>query len=120
MKQFFYNETNPLKVLNHNFQVPVKAYYFHEDEPFDGDDPEDLAAFARGDFIMVGIEVKAQFEGMTGLAHLGMVCMKNTDDLIETLKSECLIEEALEDLAANIISLLGRFTQVETKLPRLD
>ncbi len=89
--------------------VAVKVY--SDDIGFDGDCPEDIAAFERGDFGMYLVEVSARFDGdLEGTDILGGVCLNeysNTASILEVVEEHDMINTALSELSRKVDRILG-------------
>lgn len=92
--------TRPFQFRGRELQANVSVQIYHDDVPFDGDHPEDIAAFERGDFQMYVLIVKAYFAGhVSGSDALGGNAAEDYTDLEKAVDEHDMIENALTDLA---------------------
>jgi len=98
--QYFYktNETQKIDFNGKELEINITTKAFYEDEPFDGDHAEDIAAYNAGEFTMVGITVVASFKEVDGRADLGMSCYKSDDDIVDIVNQYAIKSEAIDDL----------------------
>lgn len=73
-----------------------------DDIPFDGDDPEDIAGFERGDFQMYVAEVSATFADVTGTDILGGIAASKLEDVTACMEENGMISNALSELADKV------------------
>ena len=86
--------------------VRIHISYWFETDAFDGDDPQDIEAYSRGDFVMAGVEVAARWKGMEGTDSLGMNCIYKASDIDEVVEENGMIHNAAVELFENVEELL--------------
>lgn len=98
--QPFYRQTHDVDfdLLGMVRKVTIVVTARHDDCPYDGDDPEDIAAFERGDFSMAVIQVKALYIHLEASDILGGCCYRSEQDLLETVAGHDMINNALTEL----------------------
>lgn len=109
--EYFYRKSKEIKIRHLNKVIKAvqitKAYY--ENEPFDGDNLEDIAAFKRGEFTMVSIHIQVQALGLEGTESLGMCCYRIEADIIATAEEYSLAAVATDDWKNQVNHILKAF-----------
>lgn len=89
--------------------ITVTLNIYPENEPFDGDNPADIAAYQRGDFQMFVAEMVASWNGISETDVLGGIAAADLEEVENVAVDNGMIDSALKALGERLVSLKGKF-----------
>lgn len=101
--------TRTFTVRGRTLTATLSLHVYPDDIPYDGDIPEDIAAYERGEFQMYVAEVRARLvgDGLTESDWLGGIPASTLEQISQTVEWHGMAEQALEALAKRVTHIVA-------------